>query len=105
MAGLNGNGRVVCETAAGMAGEIAGDVGRSEKVIGGFYILRLHRHEVRHLSVGRMDRRPSAEEAAEIAAAAGAPVGSEPQPGHKWVQAGDLPAKRIATLDYTWREA
>jgi hypothetical protein len=105
MAGLNGSGRVVREAVSGMADEIAGDVGRSEKVVAGFYIALLKRHEVRHLIIGRTDRRPSAEEAAEIGAAAGAPVGSEPQPGSKWLTAGSLPAKKIATLEFTWREA
>lgn len=105
MAGLNGNGRVVRETAAAMAGEVPGDVGRSEKVIGGFYLAFLKRHEVRHLIVARTDRRPSAEEAVEIGAAVGVPVGSEPQPGSKWLAAGALPAKKMSTLEFTWREA
>jgi hypothetical protein len=105
MAGLNGSGRVVREAVSGMADEIAGDVGRSEKVVAGFYIALLKRHEVRHLIIGRTDRVPSAEEALQIGELVGVPVGSEPTVGSKWLAAGDLPAKRLPTREFTWREA
>lgn len=104
MAGLNGNGRVVREV-VGTLPALAGEAGRGEVVVKGFYVALLRRHESRHLIIGRMDRLVSAEEALEIGAMAGAPVGSEPEPGTKWVVAGSLPARRIRTLEFSWREA
>lgn len=103
MAGLNGNGVAVRKTVK-LLPTLAGESGRGEVVVRGFYVALLRRHESRHLIVGRADRRVSAEEALEIADAVGAPVGSEPRVGRKWFVAGDLPARRIETLEFSWRE-
>ncbi len=94
----------MCALAAGLDGA-ASNPGRAEKTGDGFHLVLLKRHEARHLIVARLDRPPSVDEALEIGKAAGVPVGSDPRPGCKWLQAGDLPAKRLATLEFTWREA
>jgi hypothetical protein len=104
MSGLNGSGRKVCEAAAGL-GKGLGDVGQAERVVAGFYLALVARPGSRRLIVGHRERRPSAEEALEIAKAAGAPVGSEPSPGRVFVTHQDIPWKRVDTMEFAWRIA
>jgi hypothetical protein len=56
------------------------------------------------LVVARLDRRPSYEEAEQIARAVGAPEGAEPEVRWRWLTFRNLPAQKVQAVVFSWRE-